>query len=321
MRWVILTDDALPGPGGVATWTDAVMRCLSRGGHHVAAFARARPDLPTGVVGVHQRSFARWGYLALARAARHELRRADVVVATTWHVAPPGHRGWVVCHGSDVTVEANRPRRRRRVLGRARVGAVSWFLAGQAAKLGATAQVLPSPVDATPRPRELQGTVPRRWLWCGRMVDGKGGDRFLRMVAEAGAQADLLGDGPLRGRWEALADRLGARARFHGWVGSDRVEQALEHADLLVLTPRASEGLGLVLLEAAARGVPVVGCDVGGVAEAVGPGLLLPRPDDPVDSAGRIVAWWSPAQGEAAWAHHRQRHASARTVAVLQAGR
>jgi glycosyltransferase involved in cell wall biosynthesis len=40
-----------------------------------------------------------------------------------------------------------------------------------------------------------------------------------------------------------------------------------------------AEGLGLCLLEAAAQGAIPIGWRIGGVAEAVGPGILLDDPD------------------------------------------
>ncbi|WP_200207563.1 glycosyltransferase family 4 protein [Micromonospora coerulea] len=67
-------------------------------------------------------------------------------------------------------------------------------------------------------------------------------------------------------------------------------------ADLLVL-PSRGETYGMVVTEALARGVPVLGSDVGGLPEALGqapdgsrPGLLVP-PDDPAALAGALRRW------------------------------
>ena len=152
------------------------------------------------------------------------------------------------------------------------------------------------------------------------MVPGKGGDRFVRLVAAAGVRGTMLGDGPLRARWEALARRCGADVTFAGWRPPGEVRDALGSHDLLLCLPRTPEGLGLVALEAAARGVPVVGCDVGGLAEAVGPGILLEAPDDASSSVDAIRATWSPRLGEACWEHVRAHHGVAKLVAQLEAG-
>ena len=91
----------------------------------------------------------------------------------------------------------------------------------------------------------------------------------------------------------------------------------------IVLTPRLTEngrggeGLGLCLLEAAARGAPAIGCDTGGVSEAVGPGLLLSDPDHP--DGAQINAWLSQAdRGEQARAWVTTHHGPGRSVAVLE---
>src|SRR5690606_33991204 len=106
MRWVILTDDHPPAPGGVATWTAAVADGLRRAGDAVEVFARWRPDLPPEVRGVRGPSFGRRGGWWLRWAARRALPRADAVLATTWPVAaglPAGLPLHVVFHGSDLT--------------------------------------------------------------------------------------------------------------------------------------------------------------------------------------------------------------------------
>jgi glycosyltransferase involved in cell wall biosynthesis len=79
-------------------------------------------------------------------------------------------------------------------------------------------------------------------------------------------------------------------------VGVD-LEAQYEAADLFVL-PTRGETYGMVVTEALARGIPVVGSSVGGVAEALGetphgrPGLLVP-PEDPVALASALRRWLS----------------------------
>jgi hypothetical protein len=76
---------------------------------------------------------------------------------------------------------------------------------------------------------------------------------------------------------------IGDRVVFTGPLGADGLARAYAGADLLVLGSRA-ESWGMVAAEALARGMPVLGPDVGGLPEAVGaaidgvvPGLLVPR--------------------------------------------
>lgn len=133
----------------------------------------------------------------------------------------------------------------------------------------------------------------------GRLNEVKRQDLLLRAVARLGpAAADawvlLVGDGPERGRLEALAGELGlaARTRFAGYQA--RPELFLPAMDVFALTSRL-EGLPLALLEAWAAGLPAVATAVGGVPAVVADGqngLLVPSGDEPAVAAavGRLLA-------------------------------
>lgn len=91
----------------------------------------------------------------------------------------------------------------------------------------------------------------------------------------------MVGDGPLRGELEALAQRLqiADRVRFLG-IRSD-IPDLMRSADVFALTS-LSEAASLTLLEAMASGLPSVVTDVGGNGEIVRherEGLLFPRGD------------------------------------------
>jgi glycosyltransferase involved in cell wall biosynthesis len=97
------------------------------------------------------------------------------------------------------------------------------------------------------------------------------------------ARLVLVGDGPERGRVEALVRgrELGDHVRFLG-QRSD-VPQLLAASDIVLLTS-VSEGIPLTLIEAMGAGRPVVSTRVGGVREVVADGetgLLAPAGDDP----------------------------------------
>ncbi|MFI9639888.1 glycosyltransferase family 4 protein [Micromonospora sp. NPDC051925] len=91
-------------------------------------------------------------------------------------------------------------------------------------------------------------------------------------------------------------DGLAGRVRWRGPLTGPARDAAYAGADLLVLASRA-ETYGMVVTEALARGVPVLGTTAGGVPEALGrtadgtaPGVLVP-PGDPVALAGGLRRW------------------------------
>jgi glycosyltransferase involved in cell wall biosynthesis len=77
-------------------------------------------------------------------------------------------------------------------------------------------------------------------------------------------------------------------------TGAD-LDRSYAAADLMVLASRA-EAYGMVVIEALARGLPIVAADVGGVTDALGdadgirPGLLV-APDDPAALGAALRAW------------------------------
>ncbi len=94
---------------------------------------------------------------------------------------------------------------------------------------------------------------------------------------------------------------LDARVSFTGPQTGADLDRRYAAADLMVLPSRA-ETYGMVVIEALARGLPVVAAEVGGVTEALGhgangirPGLLIPA-DDPPALAAALRAWLSDAE-------------------------
>jgi glycosyltransferase involved in cell wall biosynthesis len=106
----------------------------------------------------------------------------------------------------------------------------------------------------------------------GRLVPQKRFDLLLRMWERVrpltGGSLVIAGDGPERGRLQALA---GPGVTLRGWVSGDD-KDALLGASWLLLHPAAVEGWGQVVLEAAARGTPALGFDVCGVRDSVADG-------------------------------------------------
>lgn len=114
-------------------------------------------------------------------------------------------------------------------------------------------------------------------LVVARLVPRKGVDTLIRAVGRLPeARLIVVGDGPQRARLTRLADRCAAgRVRFAGAVDADELRAAYEAADVFALPCRDRrrglevEGLGIVCLEAAATGLPVVVGRSGGAPETV----------------------------------------------------
>lgn len=125
----------------------------------------------------------------------------------------------------------------------------------------------------------------------GRLVARKGVAWFVERVFPALPEATeyvVLGEGPERRAIADAAARAGvaSRVRLLGRVDDEVRDIALRGADLFVMPNIAvegdMEGFGLVAVEAAAVGTPVVASRIGGIVDAVGESgvdLLCPPSD------------------------------------------
>jgi glycosyltransferase involved in cell wall biosynthesis len=129
----------------------------------------------------------------------------------------------------------------------------------------------------------------------GRFVPIKGFDLLLAALPDVVASVPaahvlLIGDGEERGALEAQAQASGLGDRLHITGTVTDVIGALAAADVLA-APSRNEGMGRVLVEAMALGLPVVGARVGGIPDVILDGecgLLVP-PDDAAALAGALV--------------------------------
>jgi phosphatidylinositol alpha-1,6-mannosyltransferase len=120
-------------------------------------------------------------------------------------------------------------------------------------------------------------------LSVGRLQTRKGHDLVLKAMAALGPAGARLryvvaGDGDEAGRLQRFAAELGVASRvtFLGTVPGDELPAYYAAADVFVLPNRIErgdfEGFGIVFLEAAAAGLPVIGGRSGGVPEAIDEG-------------------------------------------------
>jgi glycosyltransferase involved in cell wall biosynthesis len=271
--------------------------------------------------------------------------RPDVVVIGHVHllralpgggVWPPGWPPGVLwAHGNEVWGPMGA--RFRGALERlARVVCVSGFTEAEVRRHspGARTVVVPNPVDTLFfRPATWRGETPgvRRdeVLICGRMAVAeryKGHDVLLTALPRAAdrlgrpVRLRVVGEGDDRPRLEqaAAAAGLADRVTFAGRVSSEGLRQAYRECGVFALPSRVirrprghwgGEGLGVVLLEAAACGRPVIASREGGCPEALVPGETgwLVDPCDPEDVARAIAeALGDPARADAMGAAGRR---------------
>jgi glycosyltransferase involved in cell wall biosynthesis len=138
-----------------------------------------------------------------------------------------------------------------------------------------TASFRPSGVAMRDRPAKV--------LFVGNHIPLKGGDVLIRAMARvretiSDAQVVFIGDGPELAAWKALASQLNVRASFLGRLPPERVREALSDAVAFCLPSirpsghEIAEGFGLVVIEAAASGVPVITSAQGSESEGVDDG-------------------------------------------------
>ena len=112
-----------------------------------------------------------------------------------------------------------------------------------------------------------------RVFYIGRLTELKGWRVLVESIKLAeerlgrSLQLVVAGEGPDRLPFENAATDRGIDATFLGWIEPSRRSEELQKADLLVMPSLWPEPFGLVGIEAAQIGVPVVAFDVGGISD------------------------------------------------------
>lgn len=162
--------------------------------------------------------------------------------------------------------------------------APSRFLARTVVDMGLPARrmaVIPNPTPVGPSQPPQSGRS--GLLFVGRLSSEKGLALLLEALAGlSGSRLDVVGDGPDRFELERLAWQLGVDARFHGWVTPAHVQERMRSAAVLTVPSVWFENCPLVVLEAMAEGLVVVGNRMGGLTELLDDGecgYLVPTAD------------------------------------------
>lgn len=139
-------------------------------------------------------------------------------------------------------------------------------------------------------------------LFVGRLIDWKGVNTLVSSMkkvktATGSTRLVIIGDGPERERLKTLAKELELEdvITFTGRLSATELMDYYSRAAVFVLPSvtvnNQTEGLGVVLLEAMASGVPAIGSNTGGIPDIIEDGVngLLVPPGDPDALAEAII--------------------------------
>ncbi|NNF69300.1 MAG: glycosyltransferase family 4 protein [Acidimicrobiia bacterium] len=296
MKLLVVTNDYPPKPGGIQQYLGSFLAAFP-GEYRVVAPAD-EPAVDEDRVRRHRRRFM-WPTASVARFIDEAIAdfSPDVVLfgapyPLTRLAKRIGARGIptaVLCHGAEITIPAALPPTRyllRRWLRSADVRfAVSQFTRRRVQRLtGRDVVYLGAGVDLeTFTPGETTWSEPPVVGCVSRFVPRKGHARVIEaasQLARLGRPVSVLivGRGRLEKRLRRLADRSGVDVRFEVDVPWSRIAELYREIDIFAMPCRSRwfglevEGLGLVFLEAAAAGLPVLVGDSGGSPETVLPG-------------------------------------------------
>lgn len=316
MRLALVTNDYPPKPGGIQQYLGSLVAALDAdviviaphddgaGAEHGVVRHHRTFMWPTGDVAAFVRSaVADFGADLVLFGAPHPLaalgprlrRELDIPFA-------------VLAHGAEVTIPAAFPGPRqllaRQLAAADALLAVSNFTVARVARLtGRPVAYVGAGVDVDRflPPALPTGNDPPLIGCVSRFVPRKGQDVLIDAAARLGTDVELLFVGA--GRTEVAlrrraADR-GVAARFEVAVPWSALPDLYREMDIFCMPCRSrwmgleQEGLGLVFLEAAATGLPVVAGDSGGSAETVLPGetgYVVHGVDDVAEALTLLIA-------------------------------
>jgi glycosyltransferase involved in cell wall biosynthesis len=128
-----------------------------------------------------------------------------------------------------------------------------------------------------------------------RLSDVKGHIYLIEAMAQVlknipDAQLLIVGDGKMKQELLSLTLRLGIEKSVFFIPSVLDTQEVLSLMDIFVM-PSLKEGLGLALMEAMARGLAVIGSDIGGIRSLIKDGLngLLVKPADAASLSNAIL--------------------------------
>lgn len=322
MHILALVTDGFGGHGGIARYNRDLLTALSACSTVSRVIALPRhAAAPPGTMPAKVRQAApvesRAAYIAAAIRAARQHGPFDTILCGHLYMAPLAamlasawrRPLWLQVHGIEAW---DRPGALvRKATARAgMVTSVSRYtrrrFLGWADVAPEIVRVLPNTFDASFTPGKRSAHLERQLGVEGRRVlltvsrldereSYKGIDRVLRALPRVLARYPdavyvVAGEGSDRPRLHAMAVTIGVadHVRFTGHVPPDALADHYRLADAFVM-PSTGEGFGIVFLEAAAAGLPVIGGHLDGSTDALADGaigtLVDPRDDTAIADA------------------------------------
>jgi len=297
MRLLVITNDYLPKPGGIQQYLGNLVERYE-GPVQVLAAKDKGAERDAQVVR------SKWRFMWPTRKVRSWIEEQagrfnpDVILFGAPYPLPTlgpalreslGIPYAVIAHGAEVTVPAAFPGSRQLVAGPLKqadaVFANSRWTAGKVERIaGRSTSYLGIGVDL-----DLYHPAEGRWtddlvVGCvSRFIPRKGHAEVLHAVAELKTKgyqvrAKIVGRGRLEGRLRKVAATLDVPVDFHVDIPWQELPGRYREMDVFAMPCRnrwlglEQEGLGIVFLEAAASGLPIVAGASGGAPETVKPG-------------------------------------------------
>ncbi|HJT37487.1 MAG TPA: glycosyltransferase [Actinomycetota bacterium] len=191
-------------------------------------------------------------------------------------------------------------------------------------------RVVPNPVVRTSREQPSAGPVVFGFL--GRLTRDKGIATLVHAFEDAGLPGGTRlvvgGDGPLR---DGLEARASANVELLGWLDAAARERFYDRIDALVVPSEWKDPAPLVVNEARARNIPIIGARIGGIPELIAPSSrqFLFRPGDKTELSERLLGFTKrdpdvsvdSGEGLLTWDEHLKQVADAYETARASASR
>jgi len=169
------------------------------------------------------------------------------------------------------------PRKALRKAGGAVIAATSEIQRSLSAHFKSTSRAIcevGAPDVGVPEPLLRASDEPLRICWSGPLVPGKALHLLLKAIAllpkESSIRIEILGDGPFKNNWHALAQRLGVgdKCTWHGRLPRSAALEVVKTCHMFAITS-LKELTSTVAVEAISLGLPVVTLDHCGMADLV----------------------------------------------------